>query len=130
MKKIELTEDEKDKIAMWYSSGLSFRNIYRNYGYTAIVARRVLVERNIRIRDRFEKQCQKKTSENASLPLNESGKKFKCSKVGKKCIYRGRLGNSDYFCDYIGKIGKRRGCEPEECTKFIPRGGHNDKAKK
>ena len=49
----------------------------------------------------------------------------KCSEVMKSCKYAIKLSGtgdgkfSRYCCDYIGMTGKRRGCNPEECDKYI-----------
>ena len=47
----------------------------------------------------------------------------KCSEVIKSCAYSALISNCNSvgmrrFCDYLGKTGKRRGCNPEECNKF------------
>lgn len=42
----------------------------------------------------------------------------------KTCYYRRNLSSSphDYFCDYIGKENKMRGCPGgDECTKYLSR---------
>lgn len=49
---------------------------------------------------------------------DEEAKTYQCSKVMSKCIYA--TGNGlGRTCDYIEITGHRRGCKPEECTKFI-----------
>ena len=46
----------------------------------------------------------------------------KCSEVGHKCRYS-CMSNGVYFCcDYLCMNGKRRGCDPEDCDKYEPKG--------
>ena len=49
-------------------------------------------------------------------------KKEKC----QYCMYANKAGSTGesltaLHCDYIGKVGHRRGCRPDECDKFVPR---------
>lgn len=41
----------------------------------------------------------------------------KCSKVIKTCKYSGSISGAE-ICNYICIEGHRRGCPPEECTKY------------
>lgn len=126
--KIELTAEEEMKICEWYQSGLSFSTINKRYGYTQIIARRALVENGIPIRKRTEsvKKAQEKKNEEKIRKIKEEQIKkemnpINCNIEGSKCIYKIKLGNADKICDYLGKTGNMRCCEPEKCTKYILR---------
>ena len=53
-----------------------------------------------------------------SKDASGDAKTYKCSEVGGKCIYRAGQSKEVFMCDYIGKTGHRRGCNPEQCDKF------------
>lgn len=44
-------------------------------------------------------------------------KAVRCSEVGDTCVYAGRT-DGRKSCDYLVKAGSRRGCPPEECTRY------------
>lgn len=46
---------------------------------------------------------------------------YKCSEVIKTCAYAQMIKNGTIFCDYLCRTGKRRGCNPEQCTKYEPK---------
>lgn len=49
----------------------------------------------------------------------------KCSEVIADCIYSKTIinvGSRTHYCDYICMTGYRRGCNLEECTRYISRG--------
>ena len=48
-------------------------------------------------------------------------KKTRCS----KCFYYEHVYQSYYGCFYILYAKKMRGCPPERCTKFLPKGRKN-----
>lgn len=51
-----------------------------------------------------------------------SEKTYDCSRVKNSCYYSNRLsGGGTVICDYLCKTGKRRGCDPKKCDKFIHR---------
>lgn len=51
----------------------------------------------------------------------------KCSKVGRTCVH-GCAQNKRYFmCDYLLDVGHSRGCNPEECDKYVKRKGSGTK---
>ena len=52
-----------------------------------------------------------------------SEKTYNCNRGAKNsCYYATRLNNGNIvICDYLCKTGKRRGCDPKECDKFIHR---------
>jgi hypothetical protein len=53
----------------------------------------------------------------AVVKENETILPHDCKDVIKTCAYSSRLG-AEYFCDYIGKAGKRRNCKPGACTAY------------
>lgn len=129
--RIELSQEEKDKIIELYQNGMSFNEIYKRYGYCNTVVKRTLDEKNIRIRDRLETRRKKeKIAEEKTEEKSEIKKPVNCNKIGNRCIHKTKMGNSMFVCDYIGHMGKMRGCEPTECTKYIFKGGRNGKTTK
>ena len=46
-------------------------------------------------------------------------KPVKCSKVIKTCKYRVKLFDKNLYCNYICITGSRRGCDPEQCDKYV-----------
>ena len=52
--------------------------------------------------------------------MEEVQQTYKCSEVIKTCAYRGTIssGGVIYHCDYIGATNRRRGCDPEKCTRY------------
>lgn len=50
--------------------------------------------------------------------MSEEQKTYKCSEVMKTCKYRVWL-SGDYACGYILETEKRRGCDPEQCSRYI-----------
>lgn len=124
--KIELRQEEKDKIIELYKGGVSFNELYRKYGYCNTVVRRTLVENGIRVRGRTE--LRRKKVESYPKIATQNNKKtiipVNCDKIGMSCLHKVNLGSTLHVCDYIGHTGKMRGCEPTECTKYAPRRGN------
>ena len=54
--------------------------------------------------------------------MAEAQKCYRCSRVGKTCIYGARLSGS-VICEYILHTHQRRGCAPEACDKYARRAG-------
>lgn len=54
----------------------------------------------------------KKKKKYTKIPRSEVCRRKRC----KTCIYRNTRGRG---CDYILTEGKRRGCSPEDCDKYI-----------
>lgn len=54
-------------------------------------------------------------------------KPVKCSEVIRSCEYSMNLSNAGgsgmLFCDYLCKTKERRGCDPEQCTRYKRRKG-------
>lgn len=54
-----------------------------------------------------------------------------CNKHGRDCFYASAKSNTvAHTCDFLLITGKRRGCKPTECDKYIKgkrirKGGHN-----
>ena len=55
--------------------------------------------------------------------MDNQSKTVKCTEsVMKKCKYSYRYNSSsNTYCDYMTKVGHRRGCSPEACDKFEKR---------
>lgn len=117
-----LSEEEKKEVIELYQKGMSFKSIYKNYGYCNTVVKRTLEENGIRVRERTETRRKKyKIQVEHIAEIPENRETVNCNRIGMKCFYKVNLGSSLHVCDYIGHTGKMRGCEPTECTKYIPR---------
>ena len=51
------------------------------------------------------------------LIKSEKDKKRNC----RVCVFLGRLGSGEKYCDYMVLTGERRGCDVEECDKKMTR---------
>lgn len=49
--------------------------------------------------------------------LKEEELPVKCSERIKECFYGAKYG-SEMICDYLGKVGHSRKCDPEKCIAF------------
>ena len=106
----QLTDEEKNRIADLYQSGLSLGVLYRKYGYSNPIVNRVLEEKGIKKRPR-------NTIINGTLKPIVQGEPIDCSRQGGRCIYRNK--KSGYLCDYCAMQGVIRGGSPHECTKYV-----------
>lgn len=58
--------------------------------------------------------------------MSEQKRTVNCTNdVMRQCEYSVALTNYGYAasvcCDYIGKVGRMRGCDPRKCDKFKPK---------
>lgn len=74
--------------------------------------------------------CTPHTYDNTKCKLKKQGlikennkpkSPVKCSEKGKNCKYSANVGGGTIICDYLGKVGHSRGCDPEQCNKFEKR---------
>lgn len=73
--------------------------------------------------------CNPHSYDNTKSKLKKQGllkeginvKPVKCSEKGKQCQYSANVGGGTIICDYLGKVGYSRGCDPEKCDKFEKR---------
>lgn len=127
---IKLTEEEEYKICELYKSGVSFRTIWKEHGYTNGVTRKVLVKHGVTIRDKFEARAEvreRKKAEHKFVPREKKKIKLEdeankqpidCNTQGTKCMFKARVSGGDLICDYLCMVGHSRGCDPQQCTKY------------
>lgn len=111
-----LTEEEEKKICDLYQSGASFNQLYKRYGYTSPVAKRILKKAEI-----LKRPIEEKVTKVSEI---KQGQPIDCNKDGKKCIYKNKgCGKSVFLCDYCSITGNLRGGSPHECVKYAFKGG-------
>lgn len=126
---IILTDEEEKEICDLYKSGLGFRKIWKDYGYTQSVATRTLIKHGVPIRDRLKAGAEareKAKAEHKFIPrekekiIEDANKEsIDCDKQGKRCIYKVKISGGDWVCNYLCSVGHSRGCDAHQCTKYI-----------
>ena len=142
-KRTNCSADEADIITQEYLLGFSLDRLSELHFMSAPIIRKILIENNITLRkNNFRKKSKAKPKENTGNRNNntetvtepakatsekrdirklEEGEPINCDTEGKRCIYRAPV-TSAGLCDYISKIGKMRGCDPDKCTKWKVKG--------
>lgn len=61
---------------------------------------------------------------------DRSNKTYKCSKVMQSCVFASTASKIYSYCDYLSMTGHRRGCNPEECDKYVNKNGKRKRRKR
>lgn len=53
--------------------------------------------------------------------MDSNKKTYKCSEVKRSCHYCSILSGNEPVCNYCLMESHSRGCDPEQCDKYVPR---------
>ena len=131
----DVSKEQVSKICFLYEKKkLSLSNTAKEMDLSVPVVRKILVENGVRLRKQGEIAATIRTQR--ILELVEQAEKnnqkpINCDKQGKHCVFRAK---AEWKCNYCGMVGRIRGGDPKECTKYVMRGnvkkgGHHGELK-
>lgn len=99
-----------------YNCGNSINAIGKLVGYSDTTIRKWLTENGVRLKPRGYEKPKQKVEVKTVAEIVE-GEPIDCDTQGKRCIYR-NPDDKNGLCNYCLTVGKCRGGDPHQCTKY------------